>query len=79
MTPADLFALCDAPGWSTGRVARVLGLDPATVRAWRRSEPMPRARADWLARVTITDAPTRARPDRVVVTVDAPRAAERAA
>lgn len=51
MTLADLRALCDAPGWSTGRVARAIGRAPDTVRGWLRGDPLGAAAADWLARV----------------------------
>lgn len=52
MTLEELRALRDVPGWSTGRVAQLLGRSDNTVRAWLRGDLSDGA-ADWLARTTV--------------------------
>ena len=76
MTRDDLRALCDAPGWTTGRVARAIGRAPDTLRGWLRGEPMGTAAADWLARVEWIGVPAGAPRDRVSVLVHAAPGAE---
>lgn len=78
MTLDELRALCDAPGWSTGRVARAVGRAADTLRKWQRGQDLGGPAADWLARVhAITAAPTTDRPHRVLLDVDAPPGPER--
>lgn len=79
MTLEHLRALCDAPGWSTGRVARAIGRAPDTVRGWLRGEPMGRAAADWLARVDdiIAEHGPESGRETVLVIVRAPSGPER--
>lgn len=51
MTLADLHAL-RAAGWSNRALARILGRDEGSIRAWLdKGQPMGRIAADWLARV----------------------------
>lgn len=69
MTLDDLRALCDAPGWTTERVARAIGRDPTTLRDWLRgAEAIGRNAADWLGRVQRLHADG----DAVTIVVDTP-------
>lgn len=77
MTPADLFALCDAPGWSPGRVAREVcaGRHADTLRDWQarhaRGEPLPDGVSAWLAGVRVESTPGETRV--IVPAVPVPR------
>lgn len=68
MTLEELRALCDAPGWSTGRVARDVcaGRDEETLRRYLRTGEMPNGFARWLERVVRVDE----RRGRVVVEIE---------
>lgn len=51
MTLADLHALRTA-GWSNRALARILGRDEGSIRAWLdEGQPLGTVAADWLARV----------------------------
>ena len=78
MTLDDLRAL-KAAGWGTGRLARLLGVDPSGLRrVLKGTRPPDGPTAATITSIHgITEAPTPERPDRVLIDRDVSRAPER--